>query len=356
MEKSDVFFEKFDSGCVDDAVQPVAAGRLRFTRNQNPLLRLQPESRFRDHAETGGGVQNRHRFACLVRRGAPSVDDDADPDALVARLRGFGFNHVYYHIPLKSDLDGRLENFLAAAGRARLPVDLVIRQDAYFRVFRGGSLVRPLIPEKTTLPEMAEKIVDFNDGLPETDRIAGLTVVVAPHEFTTANVNRPKHLMYAWSPKTFGPGVDNDMLMKCTFNQLREIAVLLGDLPLTVGVPDFYHQLAAEGKISVGKVGDFLAIAPGRTRVLLQNSGNKASEAVQAVNLELQETRQKESVIVQLSLANHTSVTAGALRRRDWTDFTRNVQYLAGQWEKAPAFAGMVIDPFAFLELIHQEE
>ena len=130
-----------------------------------------------------------------------TVDDDADPDALVARLRGFGFNHVYYHIPLKSDLDGRLENFLAAAGRARLPVDLVIRQDAYFRVFRGGSLVRPLIPEKTTLPEMAEKIVDFNDGLPETDRIAGLTVVVAPHEFTTANVNRPKHLMYAWSPK-----------------------------------------------------------------------------------------------------------------------------------------------------------
>ena len=61
-------------------------------------------------------------------------------------------------------------------------------------------------------------------------------------------------------------------------------------------------------------------------------------------------------MIVQLSLANHTSVTAGALRRRDWTDFTRNVQYLAGQWEKAPAFAGMVIDPFAFLELIHQEE
>ena len=181
-----------------------------------------------------------------------TVDDDADPDALVARLRGFGFNHVYYHIPLKSDLDGRLENFLAAAGRARLPVDLVIRQDAYFRVFRGGSLVRPLIPEKTTLPEMAEKIVDFNDGLPETDRIAGLTVVVAPHEFTTANVNRPKHLMYAWSPKTFGPGLDNDMLMKYTFNQLREIAVLLGDLPLTVGVPDFYHQLAAEGKISVG--------------------------------------------------------------------------------------------------------
>lgn len=138
----------------------------------------------------------------------------------------------------------------------------MIRQDAYFRVFRGGSLVRPLIPEKTTLPEMAEKIVDFNDGLPETDRIAGLTVVVAPHEFTTANVNRPKHLMYAWSPKTFGPGLDNDMLMKYTFNQLREIAVLLGDLPLTVGVPDFYHQLAAEGKISVGKVGDFLAIAP----------------------------------------------------------------------------------------------
>ena len=45
-----------------------------------------------------------------------TVDDDADPDALVARLRGFGFNHVYYHIPLKSDLDGRLENFLAAAG------------------------------------------------------------------------------------------------------------------------------------------------------------------------------------------------------------------------------------------------
>lgn len=44
-----------------------------------------------------------------------TVDDDADPDALVARLRGFGFNHVYYHIPLKSDLDGRLENFLAAA-------------------------------------------------------------------------------------------------------------------------------------------------------------------------------------------------------------------------------------------------
>lgn len=285
-----------------------------------------------------------------------TVEQDQNPDSLVADLLNLGVNKVYYHLPVKSDLDERLVNFLAAAARAKLPVELVIKQTDYFRAFRGGSLIRPLIPEKTTLEEMAQKIVEFNLDLPEGDRIAGLTVIIAPHEFTSANRNRPKHLVYAWSPNTFGPGLDNDQLILYTFKQLEEVANIIGDLPLTVGVPDFYHQLCKEGKISKGKVSDFLEIKPEKTRVLIQNRGNKASEAVAAIALELTETIQAQSIICQLTLANHTSVSSGAFRRRDWSDLVRNLRYLIGKWQSSSSFAGLVIDPWAHFELIQQEE
>ena len=63
-----------------------------------------------------------------------------------------------------------------------------------------------------------------------------------------------------------------------------------------------------------------------------------------------------DSVVVGINLANHTSVTEGAFRRRNWQDFSRAMGYLVKKWKEFPAFAGVAIGPFLRLELIQEEE
>ena len=127
-------------------------------------------------------------------------------------------------------------------------------------------------------------------------------------------------------------------------------------LPLTVSVPDFYHELAQQKKLTVGDVNDFLAVMPQHPTVLLQDSGNKPSEALEMVENELAAAKVADSVVVGINLANHTSVTEGAFRRRNWQDFSRAMGYLVKKWKEFPAFAGVAIGPFLRLELIQEEE
>ncbi len=314
------------------------------------------ESMLKRVAEFRQISESLHQCGVVIHPEQLTIDANANLDAHLEKVHNFGFNRVYYCLPDESYLNEQLKNYLKVAGHSKLTTELVIQQVDYFRIFRGGSLVRPLIPEHTNLLEIINKILEFNNELPASDRIGGITVIISPHSFTATSSRRPKDLVYAWSEKTYGLGLDNDMLMQHTFNELIEIAITTEGIPLTIGMPDFYDDLASLEKISIGRVDDFLAIAPGRTRVLLLNSGNKASDAIETIDRELKESRQSDRILVQLSLASHTSVKSGALRRRDWNDFIQNLQYLAGQWCPIPSFAGIVIDPFAFFELIYQEE
>lgn len=319
--------------------------------------RLAPPEVVRERAE-----QLRRSLApCRVRAVTLAADkfyrdDVIAPAELVERIRLFGFNRVYLVLQNRESLDGRLANFMTAAGAAGLPVEPVIRQTDFLYAFRGNAIVRDFRSESVTLPKMAEALVEFNRELPEGAKFAGVTVEISPHLFTINHARRPKNLLYAWSEQTWGPGLDNDMMMKESIAELKRVSSIVAPLPMTVSVPDFYHELAVEKKLSVGTVNDFLAVSQPHPMILLQDSGNKPSEALDVVATELAAAKVADSVVVSINLANHTSVTEGAFRRRNWQDFNRAMGYLVKKWKEYPAFAGVAIGPFLRLELIQEEE
>ena len=319
--------------------------------------RLAPPEVVRERAE-----QLRRSLApCRIRAVAMTADkfyrkDAAAPGELIERIRLFGFNRIYLVLENENALDDQLVSFMRAAGAAGLPVEPVIRQADFRYSYHGNAIVRSFRSEGMTLPKMAMALVEFNRKLPEGAKFAGVTVAMAPHLFTIVNVNRPKNLLYAWSDKTWGPGLDNDMMMKETISELKRLFSILAPLPMTVSVPDFYHELALQKKLSVGEINDFLAIQRPRPVVLLQDGGNKPSEALAAVSGELAAAKIADSVVVGINLANHTSVTEGAFRRRNWQDFNRGMGYLVKKWKEFPSFAGVAVGPFLRLELIQEEE
>ena len=85
-------------------------------------------------------------------------------------------------------------------------------------------------------------------------------------------------------------------------------------------------------------------------------SAYDGQQALEMVENELAAAKVADSVVVGINLANHTSVTEGAFRRRNWQDFSRAMGYLVKKWKEFPAFAGVAIGPFLRLELIQEEE
>ena len=105
--------------------------------------------------------------------------------------------------------------------------------------------------------------------------------------------------------------------------------------------------------MSCGTVEDFLKITP---RIVVYNSGNKPSELLKTVENELASAPGDDSVMVAVTIAPHTAITSGALRRRDWRDLTRALNYAMEKWQDYPAFGGVAIGPFPLIELLLAEE
>lgn len=270
-------------------------------------------------------------------RNSPLTESD-----IMALVKKLGFNRIYCHISSELELAEPLEKLLAAASEAGIPVELTVRQGDFKHRFRGNALVRSLLPQFRTLPDLAEDIVDFNNSLPENARLAGVTVRFEPHLFSYANgADRIPGLFYVWNQNTFGPGLDNDKLVLFSLKQLEAVKKNLKTIPLTVELPDFYPLWAAEKKLSKGRVRDFAHIGT----VLLQCTGNVPSELVKLSRTGLGEKRNLTAVI---PLADHTSVRSGALRRRDWNDLVRSLGYFINSTRKYQC-SGAVLRPLSEL-------
>lgn len=268
------------------------------------------------------------------------------------RIAALGFNRIYCYVSSEKQLDEFFQDFIIKAVNRGLPVEVVLNQrDFYFRS-TGNKIVRLFRPDYLRVDDAAAMVAHFDTLLPAGAKLAGVTVIIEPHLFTATNPDTPPDSLYYWSDKTFGSDLDNAMLMKESLERLRQSKVKAAQLPLTCAAADFYHELALEGKLPVGKVTDFCAISK---RILLIDSGNKPSEAAKVVENELAAIPRGNTALVGLSIAGHTSVDNGALRRRDWNDLMRAMRYLLKRFETHPSFEGFVIAPFSALEFIRME-
>lgn len=278
-----------------------------------------------------------------------------NPADLVENAAQLGFNRLLLKLPSTELLETDWFPRLAAAARARgMVLELVLRQQDYVYRYRGNSMIRPFISGGPTLEDAAREILDYNRSHRPEERIAAISISVEPELFTSANQNRPKDLLFAWSGQTFGPGLDNDRIMEYTLDRVAVAARLLrGKVELSIGIGDFYQELVEQGKLTRGGISDFLAVAP---RLVIRNSGNKPSEAVEAVTKELAVVKSPGAVLISVGIAEHTAVESGALRRRDWNDFLRALTYAVGQWRLSPSFGGVVIGPLHLVETLQKEE
>ena len=268
------------------------------------------------------------------------------------RIAALGFNRIYCYVSSESQLDGFFADFISQAVNRGLPVEVVLNQrDFYFRS-TGNRIVRWFRPNYLRVDDAAELLARFDRSLPANAKLAGVTVIIEPHLFTATNPDTPPDSLYYWSDKTFGSDLDNAMLMKESLERLRQAKAKAAPLPLTCAAADFYHELAVEGKLPYGKITDFCAIS---RRVLLIDSGNKPSEAAKVVENELAAIPRGNTALVGISIAAHTSVDTGALRRRDWNDLMRAMRFILKRFGKHPSFEGFVIAPFSALEFVRME-
>ena len=273
-------------------------------------------------------------------------------DEIFERIAEFGFNRIYCYVSSEKQLDEFFREFVRAASRRGLPVEIMLNQrDFYFRS-TGNKIVRLFRPAYLRVDDAVKVLVQFDAESPADAKIAGVTVVIEPHLFTASNPDTPPDSLYYWSDKTFGSDLDNAMLMRETLERLRRSRENAGQLPFTCATADFYHELAVEGKLPVGRISDFCAIS---RRVLLLDSGNKPSEAAKVVENELAAIPKGGSAFVGINLAGHTSVDTGALRRRDWNDFLRAMRFLVERFGKHRSFEGFLIAPFSALEFVRME-
>lgn len=275
------------------------------------------------------------------------------PEKICAFLLEAGFNRIYLHITSETEFNEKLSAFLSAAQARNLPVEILLRQSCFHQRSRGNRMLQKLRDPYPGIAEMIRKAAEFNVEFGEKGgRISAVTVVAEPHKFTRTYTGTGQ--IFAWDERTYGHGLDNDLLISQALDMLK----VLDDcgFPLTVGFSDFYHDLVKAGKLSRGTLADFQGTRSGKTPVLVMSTGNKPTAVVSGTALELAGAGKQDKVLLGIELASHTSVKAAQLRRRDWKDFIRILGYIVKENKKYPAFKGVVITPLAIFENIIMEQ
>jgi len=263
-------------------------------------------------------------------------------------VRQLGFNRLYCYISSEKELDDELRGLVTAAAAEKIPVELMIRQGDFRHRFRGNALVRSFLPQYRKLPDLAAEIIKFNETLPPQAKLAGVTARFEPHLFTRANgADQIPGMIWIWSDLTFGKGLDNDKLAGASIEVFREMKAKLNGIPLTVELPDLYPAWCAAGSLSRGRVSDFA----GFDGVMVQCSGNVPSALVRGYTA----AAGNRSLVAIIPVADHSSVSRGALRRRDWNDLVRAVDYFVRSTRlKCPGVVLMPLFEIGFM-LLEQE-
>ena len=88
---------------------------------------------------------------------------------------------------------------------------------------------------------------------------------------------------------------------------------------------------------------------------MLMSNARKPSQIVEGTLSELEATGKEHQILLGIELAGHISDSSTKLRRRDWNDFIRIMEYVIREHRKHPEFRGLMITPLVVLEHIIME-
>ena len=282
-----------------------------------------------------------------------SFKENIPADKVINFIKAAGFNRIYCCITSETELDGFLEKFVILAAKNKIPVEIVISQQDYFRSYRSNTMLRNLLVKYPSLVDAGRMTAKFNDSLPETAKLAGITVELTPHIYNGHNTDRNYRSLFRWDDKNYGPGMDNDMLMIDAVKQLKKISEIKNIPPVTVAIRDFYHEQAESGKLSTGKVADFAGIS---SRIAVINSANLPSQLPEKVKAELKAAPKGTKILTVIPLATHSTDDSTRLRRRNLNDFVRAVNNFNTAVKNVPASGGVILSPLSVIYYMSLEK
>jgi hypothetical protein len=281
---------------------------------------------------------------------------DVPADEVVRKAASYGFNSMYFVISSEVELDSHLEELCISAVKSGIAPHIVLRQRDYFKRFRGNAFVRSFKTEYPDIVEVSRRVAEFSDNLGDEGKIAGFSIILEPHRFNAVEQRRGGvDNCFIWDNKNFGPGSDNDMLMKKSFADAA-LAANESDIAFVPVIADFYHEWAKDGKLSCGKITDTAKLSTSKKDVLLLSTGNKPTAVAAQIKDEFADADDTKITLV-IMVADHLSVNESAFRRRNFSDFLNGIKYGTGKLKSLKAFNGLVTGPLRALEyMCHEEE
>ena len=336
------------SGCVSTPVTPQREAAT-------PVLRVKQQVAAQRKADLCEALIDEKIRGIILY---PASWKNHSADDVISRVKSYNFNRIYFVLTSERELDERLLGLIKCATREGLESHIFLRQRDYYPRHRGNLIVRSVRPEYPQTADMARIIQEFSQELAEDEenpgKISGFTILLEPHRFNIIEQRkRGIHPCFVWRDDAFGTSGDNDMLTRKTIEDAKKLTS--SPIAFTPAVADFYHEWAADGKLSVGKISDFAALAANAPQVILLMTGNKPTASVSQVENELRESK-ANSVILLFAVADHLSIDRERFRRRNYSDFVKAVKYGKKQLSGYPAKAGIITGPLRALEYMCYEE
>ncbi len=260
-------------------------------------------------------------------------------DELIRRIKALGFNYVCCEI--KEDGLEKWRDFVIAATDGGLRCGVLFRECDFTRRGRGGNQHR--------FAEQGRFAESFNASLPERNRLHTAIFICEVHRFNPGNNDRPGDMLFEWKDKSYGIGGDNDMLIKYEYEQLSRVRKDLKTMSMVIGVPDFYLLESEKGNLDRNTMQNMLKLGEFN---MIRVSGSKPSE-VESSFASVARFAPRPAVL-GVRLAEHITHEGRALRRRDWADLNRALNYAVSR--NKGALKAILLGSFFSLETLWERD
>lgn len=277
------------------------------------------------------------------------------PEVLAERLALLGITEVYVAYDGEFFTDGgyqsALGSLLAELKQRGISARLAFKMSDTVWQRSPNFAVRNFInPKRDMLAKIMDELLAFNRSYPESP-FTGVVFDMNVEAFSGHNLAVPGGQIYGWGENTFGPGKDNDMLIKDGFAMLEKIKSGLPGMNIGCLFSSELNTFAQEGKLSIGKVSDFAAAAD---TLFIRVDASASADIVRTAATLLPQSKEKQSSLY-LELAVHAENNRPALRRRSFRQFMTGLNAVNSGCRVYPEFRGMAFDSFAGLEDIWEK-
>lgn len=278
--------------------------------------------------------------------------------ALADRLQLLGATDVMLELDREKFFDGTKVSEIYAARCRKLIGELAKRkikawgQVVNYDIFitEKHSLGWFRSETKKAINFRLEALSKFNAANPSTG-FSGVIIEALPHLMDGNSMFTPKNMLYQWDPKSYGKGLDNDVLMQRMFDSVAN-ALAKNSIPVGFLTSADYADKALQGQLSVGKVRDFLKYG---NFVILECFSSKYQTIARLASSELRSSVKPDSVFIGVytdSKVYGSNAKKFGLNSRSWSTFIKSLTSINKQASSHKAYAGLYFDDYDGIEQI----